>query len=201
MDFSAVKDHGPDGATIREFIGRWLIALSPELRTLFGETIVQVVSVNNHFQRHHAAKLHTTRVVNEAELSAIVENFTLWSQANEFRGRRIALSGPKSPQDEAADFALRTVKKIMVAGVGEILQANLEIQCRYQTRRVVVVNRLDPKYDRTKPGAPKSTVLGGLDKATGQCFMELGALNQHCQTVLTGQTVEEMVQEANALLR
>ena len=96
---------------------------------------------------------------------------------------------------------MRTVKKVLVAGVSVALKEDHELQCRYRTRRIVVVSKRDPKYDRSTAGAPKAVIIGGLVKETGMAFIEAGALNQCCNALVTPQSVSEMEQEINALLR
>ena len=65
----------------------------------------------------------------------------------------------------------------------------------------MVVSRLDPKYARDTPGAPKATVVAGLVKDTGMAFIEGPALNQMCTATISPQSISDMEQEMAALLR
>ena len=130
----------------------------------------------------------------------MAQSFGDWSSANPFKGKKPIMYVPKSAPQEANDANLRSIKRILESTV-VLTDQNQEWQCRYQTRRVGLVSRLDPGYDSSNSTRPKFTIVAGVEACTGKAFAEKGMLN-----IITGKSWPEvdfltLEQELNAAIR
>ena len=144
--------------------------------------------------------MHFVRSLSEAELLAMSQASGDWVVQNPFKGRRPQMYAPKSAAQETSDANLRTCKTILQTSV-ELADKNLEWQCRYQTRRIGLVSRLDPGYDRASALRPKFQIVAGIEDRSAKAFVEKGVL-----TVITGKTWSDvefltLEQEINAAIR